>query len=57
MNKKMDETKTMALRELMGLMRESMSGAYYEGYTAGYEHRTKVEASEMLKKILDMEAI
>ena len=53
----MNETKTMALRELMNIMREGMSGAFYEGYTAGFEHRTKIEATEILKKIIDMEAI
>ena len=53
----MDETKTMALQELMDIMRDGMSEAYYEGYTAGYEHRTKVEASETLKKILDTETM
>ena len=51
----MGETKTIALQELMDIMRDGMSEAYYKGYTAGYEHRTKVEASETLKKIFDTE--
>ena len=37
--------------------REGMSGSFYKGHNTGFEHKTKVEASEMLKKILDMEGM
>ena len=51
----MDNVRIRALQDLMDIMRDGMSKAYYEGYTAGYDHRSRLEAVESLTDLLKRE--
>ena len=49
--------KEKALKELMDIMRDGMSKAYYEGYSSGFEHKNQLEVVEALKDLLEKETI
>ena len=51
----MNDAESKAVWEIMDIMRDGLERAFHQGYTIGFEHRTQVEASEVLKAFLKHE--
>ena len=53
----MNEHNVEAMKELMEILKDGMNEAFSQGYVAGFEHRTRMEASRLLKTYMDSEGV